>query len=138
MTKKKKYTMLTVIVMAIAMLVFACGTFMAKHFRTHALSANEMVAQIEERLQSDPNYIVTDLLVVQAIEPNYFDLGTLIDYRDPGLQVTVRNLSRRSIPRWRIQFEKLFKRLLGRRPLGRMSRASGLNTTVQPNRTTGL
>jgi hypothetical protein len=109
MTENKKYIVLIVIVLTI--LVTACGAFEAKRGRIPTLSVDSVIAQINETLQADPNYIVTDSFIVHAKEPSCLVPMAFVDYLNLRLQVIVRKSSSVwiTLPRWRMQIDRLFK-----------------------------
>jgi hypothetical protein len=110
MSRKPKYVILIVVVPAL--LAIAYGTSMLILKPADALCADDAIALIEATLQADPNYIVTDSLVVHTKEPNCLVPTVFVDYLKPGLQVTVRKSASSWItrPRWYAKVDGVLKR----------------------------
>ncbi|MCP4262870.1 MAG: hypothetical protein GY774_35975 [Planctomycetes bacterium] len=95
------------IVVVLATSIVLYGSFWLKQKRTHSLRVEQAIKRIEVTLLADPNYIVTERIVIKAKEPNFFDLDYLINQ---SLQVCVSKGIRKGPPGWGIQLDKMFKR----------------------------
>jgi hypothetical protein len=67
-------------------LIVAYGSYRLWQYRTHSHRLDKAITGIIDTLSSDPNYFVTERIVIKATEPNFLDF----DYLNQGLQVCVR------------------------------------------------
>ena len=105
MIKRKKY--IPVIIFVLTAIIALYGSFWLKQKRTHSFRVEEAIKRIEETLSSDPNYTVTERIVIKAKEPDFLALDNLINQ---NLQVCVSKGIRKGPPDWAIQLDKVFKR----------------------------
>jgi len=76
-------------------------------YRTHSHRLDKAFTSIIEILSADPNYFVTERIVIKAKEPDFWD----IDYLNQGLQVCVWKGFRKGPPNWGIKLDKIIRKL---------------------------
>jgi hypothetical protein len=91
-------------------LIVAYGSFCLWQYRTHSHRLEKAITSIIDTLSADPNYIVTERIVIQAKGPNLSDPAYFLDYLNQSLQVCVKKGIRKGPPSWGIKLDKMFRR----------------------------
>ena len=94
-------------VTTLIILIVAYVLFRLWQYRTHSHRLDKAITSIIETLSADPNYIVTERIVIRAKEPDFWD----IDYLNQGLQVCVSKGFRKGPPNWGIKLDKIVRKL---------------------------
>jgi hypothetical protein len=92
-------------------LIVAYGLFRLRQYRTHSHRLDKAITSIIDTLSADPNYVVTERIVINATERYPSDPTYLLDSLKQSLQVCVRKGLRKGPPGWGIKLDKFVRKL---------------------------
>ncbi|MHC4583279.1 MAG: hypothetical protein ACYS3N_02055 [Planctomycetota bacterium] len=98
-------------VTTLIILIVAYGLFRLWQYRTHSHRLDKAITSIIDTLSADPNYIVTERIVIKVTERNLSDPTYFLDYLNQSLQVCVRKGIRKGPPSWGIKLDKIVRKL---------------------------
>ena len=98
-------------VTTLIILIVAYGLFRQWQYRTHSHRLDKAITSIIDTLSADPNYFVTERIVINATERYPSDPTYFLDYLNQGLQVCVRKGIRKGPPSWGIKLDKIVRKL---------------------------
>ena len=93
--------------------VLVYGLFWLRQLYTHSHRLDKAFIRIVDTLSEDPNYIVTEDVLIKAIEPDPMDWSASLEYENQVLQVCVRKAAKGGRPGWPAPRGRLFRYLPG-------------------------